>query len=232
MELSLATCISLASNLAGGRGDWSPSEASMLANLALERVVFMAGTHHKPREGLAISSSTSGGNRIALPTDFDTPLAFTLYQGSTSTDTTSRTTNSVPLIQRDSAFLDAQEDQFSGGIPRYYNWYATWLELFPSPNSAYSLQLRYRTKQPVLSLSTSTPALDAVWGQAWVYATAEQFAAARADTTNEVLNRNRFQNYVTMIETDKAKSQMDRRSMTMRPGMASNLRNGWRGNAD
>ena len=226
MELSLGTVISLASNLAGGRNDIQPSEASLLANLALERVVMMAGTHHKPREAIAISSSTSGGNRIALPTDFDTPLAFTLYQGSTSTATTSRTTDAVPLIQRDAAWIDAQPNQFYGGVPSNYIWYATWLELYPSPNSAYSLQLRYRTKQPVLSLSTATPALDAVWGQAWLYATAEQFAAARADASNEALNRNRLQNYVTMIETDLAKAQQDRRSQTLRPGMVSNLRGG------
>lgn len=232
MEISLGTCISRASDLAGGRNDIQPSEASFLANMALERIVMMSGMHHKPREAIAISSSTSGGNRIALPTDFDAPLAFTLYQGSTSTATTSRTTAAVPLIQRDAAFLDAQDNQFTGGVPEYYIWYATWLELFPSPNSAYSLQLRYRTKQPVLSLSTATPALDEVWGQAWVYATAEQFAAARGDTTNEALNRNRLQNYVTLVETDKAKSQQDRRSMTMRPGMTSNLRyRGW-GRAD
>ena len=232
MELSLGTCISLASNLAGGRSDWALSEASLHANFALEQVVAIAGAHHKPREGLAISSSTSGGNRIALPTDFDYPTSFTLYQGSTSTNTTSRTTNAVPLIQRDGAFLDAQPDQFSGGIPQYYTWYGTWIELFPSPNSAYSLQLRYSTKQPVLSLSTATPGLDSRWHQPWMYKTAELLAASRGDTTNEALNRSRFLNVVSMIETDLALSQKDRRSMTMRPGYASNFRNRGMGRAD
>ena len=224
--LDLGTCISLASKLAGGRNDWVLSEASQWANNALEQVAQSVGAHHKPREAIAISSSTSGGNRIALPTDFDAPLAFTMYVGSTSTATTSRTTNEVPLIQRDAAWVDAQPSQFYGGIPSNYVWYATWLELFPSPNSAYSLQLRYNTKQPVLSLSTNTPALDQVWGQAWMYKTAELLSASRGDSSNEALNRNRYINYVRGVETDLAKAQKDRRSQTLRPGYASWLRTG------
>lgn len=181
---------------------------------------------HKPREALAISSSTSGGNRIALPTDFDYPMAFTLYQGSTSTATTSRTTVAIPLIQKDGAWIDAQRDQFSGGIPTSYVWYSTWLELFPSPNSAYSLQLRYGAKQATLSLSTQTATIDSRWNQAWVYKTAELLAAARGDASNEALNQVRYANYVKTIDTDRALAQKDRRSQTMRPGMASNFRSG------
>lgn len=225
MILDLGTVISTASKLAGGRNDIQLSEASFWANESLEYVVSMSGAQHKPREAIAISSTTSGGNRIALPTDFDYPTAFTLYVGSTSTATTSRTTSEVPLIQRDGAFVDAQDNQFYGGIPQYYVWYSTWLELFPSPNSAYSLQLRYGAKQATLSLSTETAHLDTRWYQAWLYKTAEKLAAARGDATNEALNRNRFQDYVQALDTDKAYSQKDRRSMTMRPGWNSNFRN-------
>jgi len=230
--LTLGQACSMATALADNGEPWRLSEASQWANFALEHVSAMAYAHHKPREGLAISSSTSGGNRIALPTDFDAPIAFTMYVGSTSTATTSRSTYAVPLIQRDGAFLDAQDNQFSGGIPQYYTWYATWLELYPSPNSAYSLQLRYNAKQAELTASTSTPALDAKWHQAWVYKTAELLAAARSDTSHEAANRNRFQNYVSAIPTDRAMGQGDRRSMTLRPGMASNFRDGGMGRAD
>ena len=229
---TLGDVVSDASRLAGGRSDWALSEATRLANVALEYVQSASGMAHKPREALAISSSTSGGNRIALPTDFDYPIAFTLYQGSTSTATTSRTTTAVPLIQRDGAFVDAQDDQFSGGIPEYYVWYSTWLELFPSPNSAYSLQLRYGATQAVLSLSTQTATLGSKWNQPWVYKTAELMAAARGDASNEALNQMRYANFVKTIDTDRALAQKDRRSQTMRPGMASNFRNGGMGRAD
>lgn len=217
--LNLGEVCSRATTLAGGRGDWQLSEASFWANLALEQVSVIAGAHHKPREGLAISSTTSGGNRIALPTDFDYPIALTLYQGSTST-ATSRTTYEVPLKQRDAAFVDAQPNQFNGGIPEYYVWYSTWLELMPSPNSAYSLQLRYGARQPTLIDSSSTPDLDAKWHQAWLYKTNELLEASRSNPEGEALARNRYINYVQTIETDRALSQHDRRGMTLRFGGA------------
>lgn len=216
--LNLGQVCSLASTMAGGRLDWALSEASTWANLALEQVSVAAGAHHKPREALAISSTTSGGNRIALPTDFDYPIAFTLYQGSTSTATTSRTTTEIPLVPRDAAWIDAQSGQQRGGIPEAYLWYSTWLELYPSPNSAYSLQLRYGARQPVLVDSTATPDLDAKWHQAWLFKTTELLEASRNNVDGEALARNRYLNYVNTIETDKALSQHDRRGQTMRRG--------------
>lgn len=231
-SLTLAQVCSMATALVDNGEPWPLSEASQWANMALEQVSSMANAHHKPREALAISSTTSGGNRIALPTDFDSPVVLTLYQGSTSTATTSRSTWAVPLIMRDGAFLDAQDDQFSGGVPEYYAWYATWIELFPSPNSAYSLQLRYNIRQTELSASTATATLDAKWNQAWVYKTATLLAAARSDFTHEVANEQRFMNYIRLIPTDRALGQQDRRSMSLRPGMASNFRNGGMGRAD
>ncbi len=230
--LNLAQVCSMATRLVKGGEARNLSEVSQWANFALEQVSSLPHAHHKPREGLAISSSTSGGNRIALPTDFDYPIAFTLYQGSTSTATTSRSTTQVPLMQRDGAWVDAQDNQFYGGIPSNYVWYSTWLELYPSPNSAYSLQLRYAAKQAELSSSTATATLDYKWNQAWVYKTAELLAASSGDAAGEAANRERYVNYVRSIPTDQAMGQHDRRSMTVRPGMASNFRNGGMGRAD
>lgn len=211
--------MSRGTTLAGGRNDWQPSEASFWANLALEQVSEMAGAHHKPREAVAISSTTSGGNRIALPTDFGFPIAVTVYAGSNSTATTSRTTNEYPLIPKDSTWADAQPDQFSGNIPENYVWYGTWLELYPSPNSAYSLQMRYGALQPTLIDSSDTPDLNARWHQPWLYKTNELLCASRGDVNGEALGRNRFQNAVSLIETDKALSQHDRRGMHLTNGL-------------
>lgn len=217
MILNLGEVCSNASKMAGGRNDWALSEASFWANLALEQVSVIAGAHHKPREALAISSTTSGGNRIALPTDFDYPIALTLYQGSNASSTA---TNEIPLKQKDAAWVDAQSAQFDGGTPEAYVWYSTWLELFPSPDSAYSLQLRYGARQPTLIDSGNTPDLDAKWHQAWLYKTVELLEASRNNPEGEALGRNRYLNYVNTIETDKALSQHDRRSMNMRFGGA------------
>jgi len=215
--LTLGQVMSMGTTLAGGRNDFSSSEASTWANLALEQIVVVQGGHHAPRESIAISSTTSGGNRIGLPTDFGYPIAFTLYQGSSSTATTgSRNTFTIPLRQRDSAWADAQDGQTIGGIPDAYVLYGSWLELFPSPNSAYSLQLRYGADQATLIQSTDTPQLSARFHQAWLYKTAELFHAARGDVDGEAMARNRYLNYVSTLETDPALKQHDRRSMNVR----------------
>lgn len=209
---------SFGTTFAGGRSDFALSEASLYANLALEQIVEAAGARHGPRESIAVSSTTSGGNRVALPTDFAYPIAFTMYVGSNSTNTLSRNTATVPLIQRDTPFLDAQDAEFITGQPRYYALFNSWFELFPSPNSAYSLQIRYAARQPTLINSTDTPALSAPWHQAWAYKTVELCHAARGDNEGEALARNRFLNYVSMIPTDLAQKQQDRKSMSLRFG--------------
>lgn len=218
--LNLGQVMSLGTTLAGGRADFTLSEASAWANLGLEQISEAAGARHKPREGLAVSSTTSGGNRIAPPSDYAYPLAVTLYVGSSSTATQSRTTTAYPLKQRDGAWADAQQGGDLGGVPEAYIPFSTWFELWPSPNSAYSLQLRYGANQPTLVNSTDTPDLNQRWHQAWLYKTAELFHAARGDETGEAFAHMRYLNYVSMLETDQAANQHDRRSQTIRFGGA------------
>jgi hypothetical protein len=218
--INLGQCMSLATGLAGGRNDWTPSEASAWANFALEQVAELAGAHHKSREALAVSSTTSGGNRIAPPTDYCYPLAVTLYVGSNSTATTSRTTSEVPLVQRDARWLDSQTAN-QAGVPSAYVPYSTWIELYPSPNSAYSLQLRYGANHPTLINSTDTPDLNQRFHQAWVYKTNELLEASRGNPEGEALGRNRYQNYIGGLETDKALLQHDRASMYVTNGRNS-----------
>lgn len=218
MIMNLGQVCSMSTTFAGGRNDFQLSEASLYANLALEQVVEAAGTRHGPRESIAVSSTTSGGNRVALPTDFAAPLSVTLYVGSSSTNTLSRVTSTVPLLQKDTPFLDAQDNEFVSGQPLYYAPYASWMELFPSPNSAYSLQLRYVARQPTLVLSTDTPALSAPWHQAWAYKTIALVEAARNNPEGEQIAEARFRSYVATIPTDLAQKQMDRRSMSLKFG--------------
>lgn len=210
--------MSLATTMAGGRSDHGLSEASQWANLALEQVAVAAGAYHTPLEALALSSTTSGGNRIALPTDFDYATSLALYYGSTSTATTSRQTTTVVLTQRDASWVDAQQVQFVTTTPKYFIPYSSWLELWPSPNSAYSLQLRYVAKQPQLIASTDTPNLGDQWCQAWLYKTVELLHASRDDREGELLARNRFINYASTLRTDQGKRQQVRGSMQLRRG--------------
>lgn len=217
MTMNLGQLCSYASRMAGGRADWELSEASFWANQAYSTVWNRVG--HTPLEAVATSSTTSGENRIQLPTDWNYGIALTLYQGSTSTATTgtSNQTAVIPLKQQDAAWMDAQTLTPSG-VPEAYVPYATWIELWPSPNSAYTLQLRYAVKPPTLVDSGDTIALDERWHAAVLYKTAELLEASRNNVEGEAIARNRYLNYMISVPTDRTMKQQDRRSMHVRFG--------------
>lgn len=201
--------------------DYSLSEASFWVNLSYSEVATRINAH-RPKEALAISSTTSGGNRIAMPSDYDYATSFTLYIPSFST-TTSSGTWVIPLRQRDARWIDSQPingnnsaTNTTNGIPEAYVVYSSWLELWPSPNSAYSLQLRYMSKAPVLVNSTDTPVLDERWHAAILYKTVELLEAARNNVEGELLARNRYLSYVGSTPNDAALRQKDRTGMVMR----------------
>ena len=212
MILSLGQVCSRATEMAGGRVDWSLSDASFYANLAGQEVSQFAG--HLPKEAIAVSSTTSGENRYALPADFDYPTALTLFQGSSAT-TGSRMTTSIPLQGRDANWADSRSIP-DDGVPENYVFYATFFELYPSPNSGYSLQLRYVQRQPTLIASGETLMLDDRWHPAWLYKTVELLEASRNNIEGEAMARNRYLSYVNTIPSDRQLKQRDRASMTLR----------------
>lgn len=209
---SLAELASTATRFAGGRNDWALSEVSRYVNLAMFEVA--SKIKHTPREAIAVSSTTTGENRIALPSDFDYATAVTMFVPSQSTISTSHTTTVVTLTPRDTTWLDAQA--LSGGEPDAYAIYAGSMELYPSPNSAYSLQLRYMAKVQTLVQSSETPGLDERWHPAILYKTVELLEASRNNPEGESRARDRYLTYVAVTPTDMALKQLDRRGMSMR----------------
>lgn len=215
--LSLGEICSTATTFAGGRNDWNLSEASRYANMAYSEVYNRIG--HVPLEAVAISSTTSGEQRYQIPTDFNYGIALTLFQGSTSTATTgtSNSTTVIRLRQQDANWIDAQTLSPSG-VPEAYVQYASWLELWPSPNSAYSMQLRYATKPQTLVQSTDTLSLDERWQSAVLYKTVELLEASRNNVEGEAIARNRYLNFAAVTQTDKSLQQRDRNGMNLRFG--------------
>lgn len=212
---NLGELCSTATQFAGGRNDWSFSDASRFANMAYSEVYNRVG--HIPLEAVAVSSTTSGENRYQLPTDYNYGLAMTLYQGSNSTATLSVSTTVIRLKQHDANWADAQTLSPSG-VPESYVQYATWFELWPSPNSAYSLQLRYAVKPQILVASTDTLSLDERWQSAVLYKTVELLEASRNNVEGEAIARNRYLNFCAITQPDKSLQQRDRNGMTLRFG--------------
>ena len=200
MQLTLLDVISRATTLAGGRRDISASEVSFFANIA---AVEIAGqVWHTPLEALAISSTTSGENRISLPSDFDG--AISLSNLSTLGVTGGR---QLKIVAGD--WIDSQATS-DLAEPEVYALYSSWMELYPTPDSSYSLQLRYHAKLPTITASTGTPAFDERWHPGWLYKTAELLEARSGNPEGEALARNRYLSYMASQRDDRTLRQQAR----------------------
>lgn len=205
MILTLADTCSRATMMAGGRNDWALSEASFYANMALQEVA--TRVRHTPLEALAYSSTTSGENRIGLPSDFYAPLAM-------SNLSTWGVVGGRQLRWVDAAWMDSQTTQ--SGEPEAIAWYGNWLELWPSPDSSYSVGFRYLGRQRTLVASTDTPQLREDWHPGWLYKTVSLLEASRSNPAGEAIAENRYLRYMTSTENDQALRQKTRTGMTMR----------------
>ena len=197
MQISLQDVISRATTLAGGRRDISASEVSFYANIAAAEIY--GQVWHTPLEALAISSTTSGENRISLPSDFDGMISIS----NLSTDGVVGGRQLKPVT---GDWIDSQATT-TGAEPEAYALYGTWMELYPSPDSSYSLQLRYWAKQPTIIASTGTPAFDEKWHPAWLYKTVELLEARSGNPEGEALARNRYVSYMASQRDDKTMRQ-------------------------
>jgi hypothetical protein len=195
MELTLAQICSTATAFNQGRLDYTLSECSYYANIALSEVA--TRIQHRPLEALAVSSTTSGGTRISLPSDFAFPINVTL-----SGTSTGPVGSPVQLMIRESTWIDSESTVL--GVPRYYAPYSDWIELAPSPDSSYSVAVRYGKKVPAMLESTSTPGINERFHPAVMYKTAELLAAARNDLDMEAISRARYLSYMQSTPTDNA----------------------------
>lgn len=207
MILNLGDVISRSTSLAGARTDWSQSEVSFWANLALQEL--STRIHFTGKEGLAYSSVSSGENRIQLPSDFDYSITvrLDLYSIGTSKDdsgdiiSTSTLAMSSQLTLKDPSETDSAALK---GQPEYYHLFNNWMELYPSPTSGYSVTIRYASKQRTLLDSSSTPDIDERWHPAWLYNTEKYLRKSRDDIEGSLIAERQYLQYVQATPPDRA----------------------------
>jgi hypothetical protein len=204
MLLSLGDVISLATQFAA-RSDFSASEVSRLANLALTEV--SNRLHHKPKETQAVSNVTgTGGERtVLLPTDFDAVIAVKWYSTSTNTLGVNVLGDAIDLPIVDTTLIDSYSS--ASGTPARYAVYGGNLEIDPIPNSRGSLVMRYTAKQPTLILSTATPALDERWHPGWLYKTEALAHRARGNYAGADRANADYVNYMSSTPNDRSQEQ-------------------------
>ncbi len=199
---TLSTVMSEATYSIGQRSDLALSRASFFANQAYLEV--WEALPHNEQEKLAVSSTTSGENRITLPSDYGETIA--LSDLSASQPTLLRVLNSDD-VDSSSTLL---------GRPTAYVEYANWLELWPSPDSAYSIQMRYRAQPSVLTTTTAESSLATRYDYAWFLKTCEMYCRAVGDIEQAPTWANEYTNYMLRTRSDLAKRQSAREGMSVR----------------
>lgn len=149
---TLGELMSQATLRAGRRSDIAASTVSLWVNQAIQDVALEAP--QALLEKIAISSTSSGENRITLPSDYYETVSLSYLSATYG--------SAYTLTRRSEVGLDA--DGFSPiGKSTHYALYNNWLELWPSPDSSYSLQLRYRGYPSDLTATSAVPSLDTEW---------------------------------------------------------------------
>jgi len=196
---TLGTIMSSATAALGNRTDVTASTASLYANQAQLEV--WSQLPFDEQEAIAISSTTVNENKITLPSDFLEPL------------TVSNLSATDPVLL-DSINLD-QREMYStaSGTPECYVLYANWLELVPTPDSAYSIQVRYRKQLSDMTETTDVPSVSTRYRFAVVLKTKELLAQhVIMDTEAAAEAHNQYVSYMGSMPSDRALRNRENRA--------------------
>lgn len=200
---TLSEIMSIATGNVGRRADIDASTVSRMVNEAYFEVFY--ATDPQEGEKIAVSSTTTGVQRVELPSDFLEPISAALIYRSGST-ADSNHSSYVTLKLTSPEMLDGRNPQPST-VPEEICFFNSWAELYPSPNSAYSFQLRYRNQPEDMVSLTSLPSLSTPWRKAVVLKTEELLWQYLGNPEGVQSAQMRYLEYTSHIETDRARRQ-------------------------
>ena len=207
MALTLRFLLSEATHLAGVGPELAPSRVSEYVNLALSEIA--TRVPHRELEALAVSSTTSGENRFFLPADLDHVIALSFA-------TEASGEGGRVIRQAAPGEFDAVSQGTSLGVPNLYLSYNTWLELYPSPDSSYSLQLRYKARISELTNPDSVPSLATRYQLGVLYKAAEFMAERSGDFKRAAYLGNRYISFMGSVPDVTEQRQRDRAGLGLR----------------
>lgn len=203
MAWTLRFLMSEATAMAGVAGDdaMAPSRVSFYVNQAVRDIANRVGQVEFER--LATSSTSSGDDKLFLPTDCERVLNL-------SFDTGVSGFGGRGIAQTNAWQLDAKSQGTATGVPDYYLSYATWLELYPSPNSNYSLLLRYVARVSDITNLDSIPSVDTRYHQAALFKTASYLAMRQRDLPSASAFDTLYENELSRQRSALAQRQFNR----------------------
>lgn len=196
MNLTLSEIMSLVTTLNQGRTDYSTSQLSLYVNMALSELC--ERVHMQSLESTVVSSTTSSTATLALPANINYPVYVSNL--SITPGSVGRTLDPCPL-----SAIDSGSTQL--GIPRKFAVYRDEILLWPSADSAYSIQIRFQEKVPTLTSSSSTAAIDVRWHEAIAFRASAIAAAMRNDLEGEAVHQARYLSFVGSTPEDRAVKQ-------------------------
>jgi len=208
----------------GRRSDIAASTVSFYVNMAYQEVA--QAQPSALMEQLTVSSTTSGENRIELPSNcleiINVSWLTTAGGGSART------------LRRISADRADQAGFSPNGVPQEFVLFNNWMELWPSPNSSYSLQLRYMGYPTDMVSITSVPSLASEWRPAVLYLAEALLHEFVGNDMEGAQARARYAGYAMSLKNTEARRQSIqggmRASMPMRKSRyrgGSNPSKGW-----
>lgn len=198
-SMTLGTVMSEATSMIGARSDISMSRCSFYANQA---AAFIWRVEHQDlSEAIAVSSTTSGENKITLPSDFEQLISV------------SNLSTNPPTLLSAANTDDIDSNWTYRGEPQQYALYSNHIQWWPTPDSAYSLQLRYRSKYATVTATGGTFSIGTRYDMAHIYLTASYIADSVYDRENAALLQAKFVGQMATMPSDLAMRQRAREGM-------------------
>lgn len=184
-----------------------PSRVSWYVNAAQRELA--AQLPHRELEAFASSSMSSGEDKLFLPADCEHVISL-------SYDTGASGVGGRGIRQASPWEFDAKSDGTQSGVPHMYLSYATWIELYPSPNSAYSILLRYQRRISDITSYDALPSLDTRYHRAVLLKTVEMLELRKREWRNAEYMHQACLRELEQMRNDWSRRDFNRSGMGLR----------------
>jgi hypothetical protein len=194
----------------GDRWDLPASTVSFWVNQAYQVVANMA--HHDGQEVIRWSSMSTGAThfdqRIPLPPDYNEPIVLSTISWDDSRATGFLRKSGTTMTELSNEEFEALDSAAtSENPPTHWTQYGRWTEVWPSPSSNYSLQLKYKQYPSDMTDCGIFPFVSPPWRFAIVLKAEHLVAELIGDDQRAAIANNRFVAYTNSLDDDKAKRQ-------------------------
>lgn len=192
--------MSTATRRAGRRADYPASTVSLLANQAIQ--IIADSEPHASLESSHWTSMSSGSTSCAFPAGCAELLSATLVW---SWSTASSAVSSRATLRMLSPTDADKRGHDPAGTPNAFLPYADRVEFFPSFNSAYSVQFRFRAYPSDLTDTSATPSLATPYLWAAVLKTEQLLREDVGDHAGAAMAEGRYQSHMGQVKNDMAR---------------------------